>query len=192
MFPLRRVFGRHLLLTNTVSCGVFLATGDLIQQSVEIKRRLHGAGGRYDWRRTGRMFVVGLIQGPPHHYWYLWLDRWLPARSVRAVSLKIAADQLVAAPLFALLFFTGMSLVEKLSLSAGVDEFVDKFPLVYLFDWCIWPASQFVNFRFVPAHLRVTYVNAVTVLWDVFLSYIKHRDHLESSVIHSADHIKSD
>ena len=39
------------------------------------------------------MFVVGLSQGPLHHYWYGYLDRLLPSRSLRTVGLKILADQ---------------------------------------------------------------------------------------------------
>jgi hypothetical protein len=30
-------------------------------------------------------------------------------------------------------------------------------------------------FSLVPAQFRVLYVNLVTVVWDIFLSYIKHQ-----------------
>ena len=33
-----------------------------------------------------------------------------------------------------------------------------------------------MNFVYVPSKYRVSYVNAVTVVWDVFLSYMKHFD----------------
>ena len=46
------------------------------------------------------------------------------------------------------------------------------------FDWCIWPPTQYVNFVYVPAKYRVSYVNAITVVWDIFLSYMKHFDEL--------------
>ena len=45
---------------------------------------------------------------------------------------------------------------------------------IFQFDWCIWPPTQYINFTLVPPALRVLYVNVVTVIWDVFLSYIKH------------------
>ena len=41
----------------------------------------------------GRMFAVGLSQGPPHHYWYLWLDKLIPRKDIRGVLLKILLDQ---------------------------------------------------------------------------------------------------
>ena len=45
---------------------------------------------------------------------------------------------------------------------------------LFQFDWIIWPPSQYINFKYVPAAARVLYVNIITVVWDIFLSYIKH------------------
>lgn len=43
-------------------------------------------------------------------------------------------------------------------------------------DWCVWVPTQFINFYFVPVKYQVFYINAVTMLYNIFLSYIKHRD----------------
>lgn len=79
----------------------------------------------------GRMFLVGLSQGPPHHYWYTFLDKHLPKRDLRTVGIKILADQLIAAPFFALTFFYGIGLLEKNTFSGCWTEFVAKFPYIY-------------------------------------------------------------
>lgn len=43
-------------------------------------------------------------------------------------------------------------------------------------DWCVWVPTQFINFYVVPVKYQVFYINAVTMFYNVFLSYIKHRD----------------
>jgi len=169
---------RNMMLTNTASSAVLFTSGDIIQQRIE---KSMGQRNKHDTHRSGRMFLVGLSQGPPHHYWYVYLDKWLPKKTTRTIVTKILADQFIAAPFFAITFIFGMGLLQDKRMSECWTEFVKKFPTVYLFDWCIWPPTQYVNFRYIPQSLRVFYVNVVTVIWDIFLSYIKHYDELEQS-----------
>jgi len=171
------VVKRNMLVTNTASSAILFTCGDLIQQRIE---KSMGHRHKNDHSRTGRMFMIGLSQGPPHHYWYLYLDKWLPAKTARTVFLKILADQFIAAPFFAITFIVGMGLLQDKRLSECWTEFKTKFPYVYLFDWCIWPPSQYINFKYIPQSFRVFYVNVVTIIWDIFLSYIKHFDEMET------------
>lgn len=171
-------FGKNLLVTNIVSSGGLLVVGDLIQQNLEKCEQGRG----YDKERCARMGLVGLSQGPPHHYWYLYLDRILPGKTVATVGKKILADQVFAAPFFAITFIIGAGLLEGKSIAACWTEFKCKFPTIYLFDWVIWPPTQAINFALVPAQYRVLYVNAVTVVWDIFLSYTKHKPEQDEAV----------
>ena len=88
--------------------------------------------------------------GPPHHYWYIFLDRLLPKKNLRTVGIKILADQFLAAPFFAITFIFGMGILEDKRLSECWVEFVKKFPTVYLvlfeFDVALTPfPSIFCN-----------------------------------------------
>ena len=76
------------------------------------------------------MGLLGLSQGPPHHYWYLYLDKILPGKGALTVGKKILADQIFAAPFFAITFIFGAGLLEGKSL--GRIELIMKAE-VYLF-----------------------------------------------------------
>lgn len=42
-----------------------------------------------------------------------------------------------------------------------------------------WPIAQFINFNFTPAPYRVMYINVLTMLYNVWLSIVKHNDDLK-------------
>ncbi|XP_076008917.1 mpv17-like protein 2 [Genypterus blacodes] len=172
-FFLRPLFkGRNLLMTNTLSVGGIMALGDFLQQSRELHQ---GKSLVRDWRRTGCMFAVGCSMGPALHYWYTWLDRVYVGTALKTVGKKVLVDQAVASPVFGVWFFVGMSVTEGHTLLAGLQEFKDKFWEFFKADCCVWPPAQLINFYFVSPKFRVVYISVVTLGWDTYLSYIKHR-----------------
>jgi len=173
----RHLFSKHPLVVNTLSGTGLFIMGDWIEQKIEAFRGLHGKD--LDKGRLTRMGVTGFIQSPPHYYFYKYLDQYYPGRTMKVISKKILLDQLIACPMFSVLFFLPMALMEGKTLANSWSEFVKKFPTVYLVDWVLWPPCQIINFYFIPTHYRLLYVNSVTVLWNVFLSYMKHYDQFE-------------
>uniref|UniRef100_A0A8C5KUF9 MPV17 mitochondrial membrane protein-like 2 n=1 Tax=Jaculus jaculus TaxID=51337 RepID=A0A8C5KUF9_JACJA len=166
--------GRALLFTNTLGCGVLMAAGDGARQAWEIRAR---PGQKFNPRRSASMFAVGCSMGPFLHFWYLWLDRFLPASGVRDlpnVLKKVLVDQLVASPILGGWYFLGLGCLEGQTLNESCQELRDKFWEFYKVDWCVWPAAQLVNFLFVPSQFRVTYINGLTLGWDTYLSYLKY------------------
>ncbi|KYM96325.1 Mpv17-like protein 2 [Cyphomyrmex costatus] len=163
------LFGKYLIVTNTVSCGFMMAAGDVIQQRSEHWKKhcshkyfpssvvaaspedekVAAISSTYghDYIRTRNMMIVGLLQGPFHHWFYMLLDKVLPGRNAKSVLKKTFLDQSIASPTCLTIFFV---------------------------DCCFWPPTQCINFFFVPLHYRVLYTNAMTMVYDIFLSYMKY------------------
>lgn len=172
------LFGRYLLVTNTVSSGVLMLVGDVAAQ--EIERRLESKPKTVglDWQRMFNMTLVGLSQGPLHHYLYKWMDVFLPGASVRTVFKKIAIDQFAISPIFIVTYLYSAGLLEGASVTECTAELRHKYWTIYTADWLVWPPTQFINFYLISPKYRVLYINAITMLYNVFLCYIKHNDDL--------------
>lgn len=166
----RTAFRKHALALNTASSGLLMWLGDLVQQGLEKPP----AG--LDWPRSIRMMLVGVMEGPLHHIYYTRLDRVLPGNDMRTVLVKIVLDQVIASPMFIATFFYGNGILEGRTLSETTTELRRDLWTVYMADWIVWPPTQFLNFYLVPGQYRVLYINGVTMMYNVFLSWIKHRD----------------
>ncbi|CAG2233419.1 MPV17 [Mytilus edulis] len=154
----KKVFSKYLVVTNTVTCGCLLGAGDLLTQNIE-QRFMHrktdeSEGVKINWSRT---------------------ERFIKGTGNKMVFKKILADQLVAGPWFCSSFFFGMGLLEGRGVEGAVGEVKENFLPVYLVDWCFWPPAQFINFKYVPLEYRVVFVCTLTLCWNTFLSYMKHR-----------------
>ncbi|XP_031620106.1 mpv17-like protein 2 [Contarinia nasturtii] len=174
------LFKKHLLLTNTVSSGVLMSIGDglsqYVEQKITLKHNKEQWKFKLDWSRNGKMFVVGASSGPLHHYFYGWLDAKYIGFTLKVTMIKILYDQLVMAPLCIALFFYSAGWMYKQSFNDSTNELKSKFSTVYITDWIVWPFAQFVNFHYLSTDYRVIYVNFITMLYNVFLSYVKHTD----------------
>lgn len=170
------IFGKYLLATNIISSGVLMSIGDLMSQEIEYRNGTSTITKRYDWKRNAKMFIVGAAQGPLHHYFYGWLDRAYLGATIKTTTIKILYDQLIMSPVCIAAFFYTAGWLDGKDTSGCTDEFQSKFKIVYITDWLVWPGAQFINFYYLAPKYRVIYVNFVTMLYNVFLSYIKHED----------------
>lgn len=98
------------------------------------------------------------------------LSRVIPGNSVRAVVSKMVIDQTVFAPTIIASFFIGQGFLEGRTVDEVKEKFQRAFVPAMLANWSVWPAAQFVNFKFVPLPLQALYVNVVSLGWNTYLS----------------------
>ncbi|XP_062611511.1 mpv17-like protein 2 [Saccostrea cucullata] len=174
----KQLFSKYLIITNTVTSGTLLGLGDVITQHVEIEyaSRTGVTGTHFNIYRTGRMFLMGLMIGPFGHLWYSKLaDKLVLGSGPKVVLKKIGVDQIIFTPFITCLFFGGMGLLEGRGINGALNEITTNFIAVYSVDCCVWPPAQYINFHFIPARFRSVYVSTMTLCWNTFLSYMKHR-----------------
>ncbi|XP_031829997.1 mpv17-like protein 2 isoform X2 [Nomia melanderi] len=198
----RKLFDKYLLATNTVSCGLMMAAADMIQQrsehlkksnkylpketsavavsSQEQQQQFDDAADSdkyvHDFIRTKNMTAVGLVQGPFHHWFYMVLDKVIPGRTALSVIKKTCLDQSIASPTCLGIFFIGLGVLERRKIEEIYEELKIKLYDTWKVDCCFWPPTQCINFFFIPFRYRVLYTNFMTMIYDIFLSYMKY-DH---------------
>ncbi len=51
------------------------------------------------------MFLVGLSLGPPHHYFYTWLDKKFPTKTYKVIGAKIMVICLITCCAIWIIYF---------------------------------------------------------------------------------------
>ncbi|XP_017298254.1 PXMP2/4 family protein 4-like [Diaphorina citri] len=172
---LRTMFSqKYLFYTNSLGGGVLMCLGDTIQQTIELYTKVDKRG--YDLKRVAHMGIIGLVMGPPQHFFYKYLDKYLPKRSGKSIALKLCFDQAIISPVCIIIFLYGMGILEAKPKDEIKEEIRDKFLVIYTTDCLLWPPCQFVNFTYISPQYRVMYVNLITIVYDIMLSYIKYND----------------
>ncbi|KAI5791954.1 hypothetical protein EDC01DRAFT_103259 [Geopyxis carbonaria] len=155
------------LLTQCVVTAILFGSGDAIAQHAVERRGIRN----HDFGRTFRMgFYGGCIFGPAAVQWYKVLEKYVKApQPLVQAGLRVAADQLVFAPINMGVFFTVITTLEGGDLKKKLD---DSYWKGLKANWMLWPAVQTVNFTMVPLQHRVLVVNLVSLGWNSYLSFI--------------------
>ncbi|MEW5315288.1 MAG: hypothetical protein WDW38_006728 [Sanguina aurantia] len=103
------------------------------------------------------MACFGLFwSGPSAHYWQGLLERVFQGKSdVRTVLAKVLIDQSTYGPLR-----TFAALRAKL---------VADYAKVQISGWKLWPLAALINYKLVPLHLRVLFMNFTALGWAIYL-----------------------
>ncbi|KAB5567010.1 hypothetical protein GE09DRAFT_754357 [Coniochaeta sp. 2T2.1] len=155
------------LLTQSITTSILFAVGDITAQQLVEKRGFE----KHDLARTGRMALYGgAVFGPAATTWFRLLQRHVNLSTPnRTILARVALDQGVFAPTFICIFLSSMATLEGGSPREKLEKsYVPALTTNYM----IWPFVQLVNFRFVPLHHRVLFVNLISIGWNCYLSYL--------------------
>jgi hypothetical protein len=68
------------------------------------------------------------------------------------------------------MYFSVMTVLEGGSATDISNKLRRNYVSTLIANWSVWPAIQFVNFLWVPPHLRILLVNSASIIWNTFLS----------------------
>ncbi|KAL7566652.1 hypothetical protein ACA910_017718 [Epithemia clementina (nom. ined.)] len=171
------------LLVKSVTAAVILGTGDLAGQALEAVRGGNDStndatqkDGGVDVARALRFAVFGLVlQAPWNHFYYLLLDGAMPPTEEPFTStnfVKVVIDQFVQAPIFTVLIFVFLGILEGKQLESIQKQLETDYKETIVANWKLWVPATVVNIGFVPPILRVLYLNCVFFFWSIYLSLV--------------------
>ncbi|EMD41716.1 hypothetical protein CERSUDRAFT_90289 [Gelatoporia subvermispora B] len=183
-------FESHPYGTLALTNGVLNAAGDAVAQVVEKMTFLQDDDHRrprYDIPRTLRFFTFGVGMGPIIGRWNFFLEKHFPLRfrgsssgaprvSIPALTKRVAADQIVMAPIGLALFISSMGMMEGRDAPHIRGKFKDMYTPALITNWQVWPVVQFINFRYMPLPYRVPFQSTVGVAWTLYLSILNSKE----------------
>lgn len=159
---------RHPLLTKAITSTVTHIVGDVLAQAIT-------GVPVFDMARCLRFAAYGFfVSAPANHYWHKLLDSSVGARrptSTSSLLLKLAADQLLFAPTFTVVFYSFTCVLQGRP-DLVVPVLAVKFWATLVAKWSFWPFVQLFNLRYVPQRLRVFVINVFGILWSCYVSML--------------------
>lgn len=162
---------KYLLLTNCCISISLSSVGDILEQQYELYKKDIEA---YSSKRTAHMAFSGLTVGIVCHYWYRYIDKRIPGKSLSVVLRKVLWDQVICSPIVISTFFLTLGILEASSKEQILREIKEKAMRLYIAEWTVWPPAQIINFYFLPNKYRILYDNTISLGYDVYTSKVKH------------------
>ena len=113
-----------------------------------------------------------LYHGPSGHFFYNWLDSKIEGSEAPKVALKVAIDQVLWCPLFMIVYFTYLGLVNGDPFSTIGNKIKNDLFSACQGSWKVWPIVHAVNFKFISTKHRLVFINGVQIAFNMFLSLI--------------------
>ncbi|KAF5841127.1 hypothetical protein DUNSADRAFT_14302 [Dunaliella salina] len=163
------------LTTGIATTVIKTSAADLIAQKVVERRE------EIDWRRQGLFAFFGFAYlGGFQYYLYnsFFASICKPITNVvghlGVAPVKVFIDQCIHHPLcYFPCFYSLKGLVEGRSIEKSLEMYRHDLWDNCLALWSLWVPLQFINFAFVPRHLRIPFVAGISLAWTIVLSTMR-------------------
>ncbi|KAM5311572.1 peroxisomal membrane protein 2 isoform 1-T2 [Glossophaga mutica] len=165
-----RLLQLYPVLTKAATSGILSALGNFLAQMIK-KRKKENCSQKLNGSGPLRYATYGFFfTGPLSHFFYLFMEHWIPPEVPWAGVKRLLLDRLLFAPAFLLLFFLIMNFLEGGDPAAGAAKVRSAFWPALRTNWRIWTPVQFINVNYVPVQFRVLFANLVAVFWYAYLA----------------------
>mmetsp|Transcript_5377 Transcript_5377/g.7030 ORF Transcript_5377/g.7030 Transcript_5377/m.7030 type:complete len:255 (+) Transcript_5377:111-875(+) len=171
---------KNPLLLKCVTAFFVLGLGDLCGQGVEHLLGTSIAEGGVDWIRAVRFGLFGLVGAPWAHYYFYYLDYYLPPTEnpfSLVTALKLFIDQGLQAPALLALIISALAILEGDGFEGVKQDMTESYWDALIANWKLWIPASLINLCFVKPSLRVLYVNVVFFIWTIILSVMLNEVH---------------
>ena len=124
------------------------------------------------------MLIGSTITAPSLLIWYRVLDkvvkgstRWTPIK-------KMAVDQVIYSPYILASVFLSIDILNGRSFSLIKERLKTEYVRTLIDSYYFWPASQTINFCFVPNAYRILFLRFAAIIWNTYLSWTINRSNL--------------
>lgn len=172
------------LYTKMITAAFLGACSDIIAQHIE--QRIDIAIFSHpiiDYRRMFSLAIVGMfLTAPMFHVLYNVLENLIPVSTMsgwyafRNTSLQLFIDQVIAAPVWLLAFYTMFATIENGTFNPhDIMQQIDRdFVKSMKLTWTVFPIFQIFSFALLPLHMRVLVLNVVDLGYTAALSLLQH------------------
>ncbi|XP_053673878.1 mpv17-like protein [Anopheles nili] len=166
---------QYPVVRGMITYSLLWPTGCFIQQKLAGKKM-----NEIDWKKCLRFFCYGgFIVAPSLYCWIRVASIMWPRQDLKSAIAKALTEQISYTPMAMTAFYFSMSLLEAKTVEESWNEVKVKLLPTYKVAICIWPFIQTFNFTVVPEKNRVPFVSMCSLLWTIFLAYMKQKEQKE-------------
>ncbi|EMR09551.2 hypothetical protein PNEG_02137 [Pneumocystis murina B123] len=120
-----------------------------------------------------RFMSYNFLTTPIQLWWYSFLDHLSTISRISNTAeliKRILMDQFLFTPISLTFYLVFMSLTEELSKKKLKNKFNQGFFSILKANYCIWPAVQLINFKYIPLKYQIPFLNSISIFWTIYLT----------------------